>query len=174
MSDEVLDFDKGESGKARRRRSKPPDLDPHFQRMIDGVLRYLDEAQCGPAPTPTPEIVESANVDESGLQTLLDALPKKPTPADAPPPPPRLTVDLACLTITLDGHTYDVDSIQALRWVKVLADHPGEWISGPELKKHDTQLDGCRPDRHCKPHLPDNVLSLIDSDRRKGSRLRLS
>jgi hypothetical protein len=67
-----------------------------------------------------------------------------------------------------------VSSKLALRWVKVLADHPGEWISAPELRNYDDELDGCRPDRHCKPYLPASILSLIDSDRRKGSRLRLS
>ena len=47
-----------------------------------------------------------------------------------PPPPPRLTMDLPRKTLTLDGVTYDVASDNALRWVQVLAEHPGEWISG--------------------------------------------
>ncbi|MFH1922219.1 MAG: hypothetical protein ABIP48_20335 [Planctomycetota bacterium] len=89
------------------------------------------------------------------------------------PPAPRLTVDLACMTITLDGKPFDLSSKQALRWVQVLAEHEGEWISAPELKGYDGELDGCRPDHHCKPYLPPEILNLIKTDRRKGSRLRL-
>jgi hypothetical protein len=82
-------------------------------------------------------------------------------------------VNLERMTIALGDKTYDLTSMNALRWVKVLADHPGEWITAPKLILHDKELDGCRPDRHCKPYLPLAVLALIDSDRRKGSRLRL-
>jgi hypothetical protein len=88
------------------------------------------------------------------------------------PPPPRLSVNLARKTLTLDGVTYDVSSENALRWVKVLAEHPGEWISGPELEKYDPQLANPRPDRW-KPFLPNEFLSLIDSETGKGSRIRL-
>jgi hypothetical protein len=91
---------------------------------------------------------------------------------DAEQPPPRLIVDLARKTITFDGEVYEVSSTQALRWVKVLADHPSEWISASELKKHDPDLDGCRTDR-LKKHLPDAIRKLIDSQRCKGSRIRL-
>jgi hypothetical protein len=94
-------------------------------------------------------------------------------PAPPPPKPPRLKVDLACKTLTLDGTANDVPSVQALRWVKVLADHPGEWVSGPDLPTHDQDLDGVRTDR-LKKHLPTEVLSLLDSEPGKGSRLRLA
>jgi hypothetical protein len=83
-----------------------------------------------------------------------------------------LSVDLNRLTITLDGKTYDVRSEAALRWMKVLAEHPGEWISGPDLRKYDQELDSCRTDR-LKPKLPDPISDLIDSDPGKGSRIRL-
>jgi hypothetical protein len=86
--------------------------------------------------------------------------------------PPRLTVDLVKKTITLDGVGYDVSSTQALRWIKVLADHPGEWISRPQLKDYDPDLDGCRTD-HLKEYLPDAILNLIDSKTGAGSRIRL-
>ncbi len=92
--------------------------------------------------------------------------------AGAGGPPPRLTVDVACKTITLDGETYDVTSINALRWVKVLADHPGEWISSTGLEKYDPELQNPRTDRW-RPYLPEAVLSLIDSETGKGSRIRL-
>jgi len=99
---------------------------------------------------------------------------EQPTETEPPPPPPqRWAVDLACMTIMLDGETYEVSSKQALRWVKVLFNHPNEWISAPAMKTYDEELYGVRPDRKCKPYLPNEILSLIDTDRRKGSRLRL-
>jgi hypothetical protein len=109
---------------------------------------------------------------EGALQRLESIPSDKRPPPSGKPPPPRLTVDLARKTITLDGVTHDISSERALRWVKALALHPGEWISSTELKKHDAELDGVRPDR-LKKHLPSEVLSLIESDRRKGSRLHL-
>lgn len=70
------------------------------------------------------------------------------SPQEPPPPPePRLRVDLARKTVTLDGVTRDVDSDNALRWIKVLTEHPGEWVSGAELKSHDPDLQGDRTDR---------------------------
>jgi hypothetical protein len=93
-------------------------------------------------------------------------------PPPAPPPPARLAVNLECRTLTLDGETYDVDSVQALRWVRVLAERPGEWVSGADLSKYDPELDGARPDKLKKP-LPGALLSLINSETGKGSRLRL-
>jgi hypothetical protein len=89
-----------------------------------------------------------------------------------PEPLPRLTVDLARKTITLDGTPYDVDSDNALRWVKVLADHPGEWISGQDLEKYDSGLINAKTNR-LRHFLPDAILSLIDSETGKGSRIRL-
>jgi hypothetical protein len=89
------------------------------------------------------------------------------------PPLPRLNVDLARRTITLDGMVHEVHSALALRWVKVLAEHTDEWISSNELKNYDSELDGTRPDR-LKRFLPPEILSLIDTDKSRGSRLRLT
>jgi hypothetical protein len=86
---------------------------------------------------------------------------------------PRLTVDLAQKTITLDGVRHEISSDLALRWIKVLDQSPGHWISSTELKNHDPELDGARPDKF-KRYLPAAILSLISTDRRKGARLRLS
>lgn len=83
-----------------------------------------------------------------------------------------LTVDLKCKTLTVNGCTHEVDSVQALRWIKVLAEHPAEWISGLDLEQYDGELVGCRPDR-LKKYLPLEILSLVDSETGKGSRLRL-
>lgn len=87
-------------------------------------------------------------------------------------PPPRLQVDLACMTVTLDGHKHELDSKQALRWIKVLAEHPGQWISKSELQGYDRELDGTRTDR-LKKFLPADVSSLIESKTGKGTRIRL-
>jgi hypothetical protein len=87
------------------------------------------------------------------------------------PIPPRLTVDLACKTVTLDGTKYDVSSENAIRWVKVLAEHPGEWISSSELTKYDSDLI-VRTDR-LKRFLPTQVLALIEQRTGAGSRIRL-
>jgi hypothetical protein len=96
-------------------------------------------------------------------------------PALELPAPPRLRqliVDLACKTITLDGTIHDVTSDSALRWVKVLAEHPGEWFASNELKRCDHELDGVRTD-HLRKFLPDAILTFIDSETGKGSRIRL-
>jgi hypothetical protein len=77
------------------------------------------------------------------------------------------------LTVTLDGTTFDVSSTQAIRWLKVLSDHPGEWISSAELKRFDPDLDGVRTDRLQK-HLPAAVLTIMESETGKGSRIRLT
>jgi hypothetical protein len=121
--------------------------------------------------------LETARARDRRSQVSAMSTPKAGTDEPAAeqhkePPRPRLTVDLARRTVTLDGMTYEVSSDRALRWVKVLAEHPGEWISSTELKRYDPELDDPRPDR-CKKHLPPEILSLINSDRRKGSRLCL-
>jgi hypothetical protein len=97
---------------------------------------------------------------------------ERPVEQAQEPLPPRLKVDLARKTVTLDGVPHEVSSDNSLRWVKVLSEHPSEWISAPELKDHDEELYGARPDR-LKQFLPPEILSLIYSNRRKGSRLRL-
>lgn len=84
----------------------------------------------------------------------------------------RLRVDIACQKVTLDGKSFDVSSPQALRWLKVLADRPSEWISSDNLKEYEPELLGVRTDR-LKKHFPPEILSLIDSETGKGSRLRL-
>ncbi len=105
-----------------------------------------------------------------GLTTV--APPSAVAPPPPPPPPPRLTVDLARKAITLDGMTFDVPSDNALRWVRVLAQRPGEWVSGPQLSERDPDLQYPRPDRF-RRHLPGAVLALIDSAPGKGARIRL-
>jgi hypothetical protein len=86
---------------------------------------------------------------------------------------PRLTINVAQCTATLDGQSYDVKSPQTLRWLKVLADRPGEWIASADLHHFDPELDGMRPHRR-KKYLPTPILEMIESETGKGSRLKLA
>jgi len=132
--------------------------DPNLAVAVAGCLRR----EIRRATTPALEVVayEPAPSEQDGEFTVND------TPAE------RLIVDLTRKTITLDGKTYDVSSTSALRWVKVLASHPGEWISGTDLEKYDSELQNPRTDRW-RQHLPELILCLIDSETGKGSRIRL-
>ncbi len=86
---------------------------------------------------------------------------------------PRITVDLQKRTVTFDGKTHDVTSEQALRWLKVLADRPGEWVSSKGLERYDPELLQVRTD-HLRKYLPEEICFLIDSKTGAGSRLHLS
>lgn len=88
-------------------------------------------------------------------------------------PSPRLSVSLAKRTVTLDGTTYDVASVQALRWVSVLLARPGAWVSCRDLKAHDTKLANVKTHR-LKAKLPKALQVLIDSETGKGSRINLA
>ena len=90
----------------------------------------------------------------------------------------EVTVAIERLNVTIhyDGgtqDTIDVRNEQAARWLKVLAERPGKWISGPELVSYDAELDGQRTDR-LKNNLPEKLLSLIETSTRTGSRLNLA
>lgn len=86
--------------------------------------------------------------------------------------PLPLMVDLACKTIAFDGETHDISSDTALRWVKVLADHPNEWLSSTDLCSYDPELLIARTDR-LRRFLPDTIQRLLHSKRGKGTRIRL-
>jgi hypothetical protein len=108
-------------------------------------------------------------------ETEAESTPPEAESGEQPPPPkeplpPRLTVDLARMGAILDGVFMDCDSKQALRLLKVYADHPGVWISSTEVKGFDPELDGAKP-HVLKKLLPPTIRSLIEPDRRKGSRL---
>ena len=114
------------------------------------------------------------------LDSVTQRLNKAPqaTTADLPERqplslPPRLTVDLAALSATLDGRRHDVRSEQALRWLKVLADNAGNWISAADCEKHDAELITPRVDR-LRKQLPDELADLIDTSPGRGCRLNLA
>jgi hypothetical protein len=101
------------------------------------------------------------------LQRWRDCRKSKPDPSG------RLSVDLDRQTLTLDGIQFTVQSVRALRWVRVLAEHPGNWVSSKDLEESDQDLINVRTDK-LRKYLPEAVLSLIDSDTGKGSRIRLA
>jgi hypothetical protein len=81
-------------------------------------------------------------------------------------------IDRVAVTVRTTGKDFDLKSEQAARWLKVLADHPGAWISGPDLIQHDEELDGARTDRLRKA-LPPQIRRMIETGRR-GARLKLA
>jgi hypothetical protein len=83
-----------------------------------------------------------------------------------------LSVSIEKLTAILDGKEYDLDE-QPARWLKVLLDNGGQWISAPQLKHYDDELDGARTVR-LRKSLPRQLSRLIITDRRKGARLKLA
>ncbi|HEX3152966.1 MAG TPA: hypothetical protein VHR66_33145 [Gemmataceae bacterium] len=86
---------------------------------------------------------------------------------------PRVIVDVARLAISVDGVMYPSTSSLAVRWMKVLADHPGQWFSGSELEKYDGEFLSTRTDR-LRKKLDPKITALIESKPGKGSRLRLA
>jgi hypothetical protein len=105
-------------------------------------------------------------------EPVPSAAPEVSEPEIPPPPVPRLAVDLGRLIVTFDGKQYDVESVQALRWLNVLAASPGLWISTRDLAERDTELIGARTDR-LRNQLPSTIRLLIDSRTGRGSRIRL-
>ena len=84
----------------------------------------------------------------------------------------RLIVDIATRTVSLDGQEWDVRSVNALRWVQILADRPKEWITSSDLEKLDNELINIRTDR-LKKYLPEPIRDLIEAKTGAGSRLML-
>jgi hypothetical protein len=124
------------------------------------------------APPPRPD---ATNYHEARDALDLFHRAVEELPDDEPPsaPPKRLIVSIECLTVTLDDQTYEVDSLQAVRWMKVLSEHPGVWLTPTDVAGYDPELDGARLDR-LKKFIPISVRDLIDSKTGRGSRLRLA
>jgi hypothetical protein len=84
----------------------------------------------------------------------------------------KLIVDLLRLVAidSVSGETIELPSAQSARWLKVLADNEGVWISSSALKEHDAELDGVRTDRLLKL-LPEGLAAKIQTSKQHGSRL---
>lgn len=81
-------------------------------------------------------------------------------------------MDLPSKTLTLGGTTYSVASERALRWVQILTERPGVWVSSRELPGLDRELQDTRTDKY-KKLLPAPVLAIIESQTGGGSRILL-
>ena len=73
------------------------------------------------------ELALHRETEAEGTPTGAESDEQPPPPGE--PPRPRLTVDSDRMGATLDGVFLECDSKQALRLLKVYADHPGVWIS---------------------------------------------
>src|SRR5262249_29842857 len=128
---------------------------------VDGLREWLLDARQGDEQGwgTTPAGLWSHHQDIGKLVDMTDRLRAlaghfQSTPTK--PQNPRIAVDLVRQTITLGGTTHDIASKKALRWVKVLVDHPGDWISGRELERYDDNLLEVRTDR-LKHFLPNKL-----------------
>lgn len=93
----------------------------------------------------------------------------------ASPPQSPISVDLPSLSVVIIKTMRRVEfrTEAAVRWLKVLSDHAGSWISGPDLGDYDAELIGARTDR-LRKSLPTSICKLIETSRRFGARLKLS
>ena len=80
----------------------------------------------------------------------------------------------ATITTPKGEQTIDLPSKQVARWLKVLCDHPREWIPAPDLMKFDSELDGARTsilNRSLKNDACCSELAkLIETDNHRGAR----
>ena len=102
-------------------------------------------------------------------QTIAGAAPSVPPPSDVPP----LTVDLEHLSVRISrtGKSYPLGSAEVARWLKILAQRPGVWVSSAELEAFDRALMGRRVER-LRKQLPLSLTRIVESKRGKGARLR--
>lgn len=114
------------------------------------------------------EVVETA-VDAMEADSTGEAVEVLPASAGDTAWKPAIIVDVDRSRIIFQGETFDVGSPQALRWLKVLTDHPGVWISSADLACHDSELDGARTSRLVK-ELPETVALHIERKKGTGSR----
>lgn len=109
------------------------------------------------------DTLAEAQDDIEWLAEQLDARDKQPT---AP-----IQVSVERRAVTCGDESFDIPSEQAVRWLKVLADRPGVWVSGADLQKYDPELVNVRTDQ-LKRQIPIQVRRFIDSKQGTGSRLR--
>ena len=85
---------------------------------------------------------------------------------------PVLVADPAQRTITYKGQVHNINSVQAVRWVKVLFDNHGRRIAAADLPQFDAELNGARP-QDFKQYLPLGIRKLIDTNGGHGGGSRL-
>jgi hypothetical protein len=112
-----------------------------------------------------------AEMQPGAMELEITELGKQALEAWHKPAQDRLVFDLEKKTITFDGKVYDAPEMP-IRWVRVLADRPGEWIASNALRKFDPDLIAPRTSRWLK-QLPKPIAKLIQSQPGAGSRLCL-
>lgn len=114
------------------------------------------------------EVIETA-VDAMEADSTREAVAAAPASDGNTALEPSIIVEVDRSRIIFQGETFDVGSPQALRWLKVLTDHPGVWISSADLTRHDSELDGARTSRLWK-ELPSAVAEHVKTKPGTGSR----
>lgn len=93
--------------------------------------------------------------------------------------PPKLSIPLIVdvkqltATVTATGKIFSLKKEADARWLKVLIDCPGNWVSGSALENLDPELMGVRTDRMHK-RLPAPVKKLVEQKRGDGARIKLA
>jgi hypothetical protein len=84
-----------------------------------------------------------------------------------------LVVSVKSLTVTVaqTGKVYQLKCERVARWLKVLADRPGLWVSTKDAANYDSELTG-RIDQLAK-RMPKDLQKMIDAMPGRGKRLRL-
>jgi hypothetical protein len=113
---------------------------------------------------------EIESTDRKVLEKFKFIAPQGPPKSESKTSP--VIVDFQQKTITFRGKQFDIRSMQALRWIHILAQHPGEWFSSKSLGEIDRELFGVRTDQ-LRKYLPKEILDLIESKSGAGSRLKL-
>ena len=143
-----------------RLRSTVPD-DFEDGKFVDGLIAcdsrenliwqnysYLREGTEFPFPHIEDSIIESMGKAIDFLRDLISDLAKPEAPVSEAVPEKvpkkttqRLIVSIEKISATLDGKEYDLKSEQQARWLKVLSDNPGVWISGTQLNDYDNRTE---------------------------------
>lgn len=84
-----------------------------------------------------------------------------------------LVVSVKSLTVRIvrSGKLYQLKCERVARWLKVLADRPGVWVSTKDAGDYDSELIG-RVDQLAK-RMPKGLQEMIDALPGKGKRLRV-
>jgi hypothetical protein len=109
-----------------------------------------------------PELLETT-------PTTALTVPERASPAPPAAPPPRIDVDVAAVTVTLDGKPYPVKQEGAIL-VQALLRKKG-WQSSHDLAKGVFELKGKRLDR-IRDKLPEKIQALIETKPGAGYRLK--
>jgi hypothetical protein len=155
------------------------DVAPDRAQAAIGAVR-LAIANCAmvaTTTTPYAPVDPAWNAASAELNSAkVDLLSFRLDKAEIPPKPPvaPFSIDLSTSTaiIANGGASIQLDE-RAARWLKVLCDHPGKFISTTDLESHDTELIGARTDR-LFAKLPRQLKKFIDPQPGKGSRILMA